>query len=137
MWRLVRGLRESGVTIILTTHYIDEAEEMADRIGVINRGEIVLVEDKLQLMQRFSRRQLTLQLQQPLQALPPELGHWQLELAAGGQTLVHRFGAASGPSDVGELLRRLAALGIGFKDLQTEQSSLEDIFVSLVGKDAA
>ena len=101
------------------------------------RGEVVLVEDKLQLMQRFSRRQLTLQLQRPLQALPVELGDWQLELAAGGQALVYRFGAASGPSDVGELLRRLAALGIEFKDLQTEQSSLEDIFVSLVGKDAA
>jgi ABC-2 type transport system ATP-binding protein len=137
MWQMVRGLQQRGVTIILTTHYIEEAEEMAERVGVINRGEIVLVEDKAQLMQRFSRRQLTLQLQQPLQAVPPELGDWQLELAAGGHTLVHRFGAASGPSDIGELLRRLAALGIEFKDLQTEQSSLEDIFVSLVGKDAA
>jgi ABC-2 type transport system ATP-binding protein len=132
MWQMVRGLQQRGVTIILTTHYIEEAEEMAERIGVINRGRIVLVEDKLQLMQRFSRRQLTLQLRRPLAALPAGLAEWPLELADGGRALVHRFGAAGGASDLGELLRRLVALGIEFKDLQTEQSSLEDIFVSLV-----
>ena len=132
MWQMVRGLQQRGVTIILTTHYIEEAEEMADRIGVIRQGEIILVEDKASLMRRFSRKQLTLQLQRPLQALPAELADWPLELADGGHALVHRFDTARGPSNVPELLRRLAALGIDFKDLQTEQSSLEDIFVSLV-----
>ena len=134
MWQMVRGLQQRGVTIILTTHYIEEAEEMAERIGVIRRGEIILVEDKARLMQRFSRKQLTLQLQRPLPALPAELADWQLELAADGLALVHRFDAARGPHQIAELLRRLAALGIEFKDLQTEQSSLEDIFVSLVHK---
>ena len=134
MWQMVRGLQQRGVTIILTTHYIEEAEEMAERIGVIRRGEIILVEDKARLMQRFSRKQLTLQLQRPLPALPAELAEWPLELAADGLALVHRFDTARGPQHVGELLRRLAALGIEFKDLQTEQSSLEDIFVSLVHK---
>jgi ABC-2 type transport system ATP-binding protein len=132
MWQMVRGLQQRGVTIILTTHYIEEAEEMAERIGVIRQGEIILVEDKAQLMQRFSRKRLTLHLQQPLPALPPALAPWQLELADGGQTLVHGFDADSGASKVPELLRRLGELGIDFKDLQTEQSSLEDIFVSLV-----
>ena len=134
MWQMVRGLQQRGVTIILTTHYIEEAEEMAERIGVIRRGEIILVEDKARLMQRYSRKQLTLQLQRPLPALPAELAEWPLELAADGLALVHRFDTARGPQHVGELLRRLAALGIEFKDLQTEQSSLEDIFVSLVHK---
>jgi ABC-2 type transport system ATP-binding protein len=107
---------------------------MAERIGVMRRGEIILVDDKARLMQRFSRKQLTLQLQRPLPALPAELAEWPLELAADGLALVQRFDAARGPQHVGELLRRLAALGIEFKDLQTEQSSLEDIFVSLVHK---
>jgi ABC-2 type transport system ATP-binding protein len=134
MWQMVRGLQQRGVTIILTTHYIEEAEEMAERIGVINGGQIVRVQDKAQLMQQLGRKQLTLQLQRPLSALPGELAEWQLELAADGLALVHRFDAARGPHQIGELLRRLAALGIEFKDLQTEQSSLEDIFVSLVHK---
>jgi ABC-2 type transport system ATP-binding protein len=134
MWLMVRALRDSGVTIILTTHYIEEAEEMAERIGVISHGEIILVEDKARLMQRFSRKQLTLQLQQPLPAVPPELADLELELADGGHALVHSFDAQQRRSSIAELLRRLAAAGIEFKDLQTEQSSLEDIFVSLVHK---
>ena len=132
MWQMVRGLQQRGVTIILTTHYIEEAEEMADRIGVIRQGEIILVEGKTQLMQRFSRKRLTLQLQRALPALPPELADWALQLADDGHALVHDFDAAQGASKVPELLRRLAGLGIDFKDLQTEQSSLEDIFVGLV-----
>jgi ABC-2 type transport system ATP-binding protein len=134
MWQMVRGLQQRGVTIILTTHYIEEAEEMAERIGVISGGELIRVQDKAQLMQQLGRKQLTLQLQRPLPALPGELAEWQLELAADGLALVHRFDAARGPHHIAELLRRLAALGIEFKDLQTEQSSLEDIFVSLVHK---
>ena len=105
---------------------------MAERIGVIRQGELILVEDKARLMQRFSRKQLTLQLQRPLSAVPPDLADWPLQLADGGHALVHGFDTAQGASKVPELLRRLGALGIDFKDLQTEQSSLEDIFVSLV-----
>jgi ABC-2 type transport system ATP-binding protein len=134
MWQMVRGLQQRGVTIILTTHYIEEAEEMAERIGVISGGELIRVQDKAQLMQQLGRKQLTLQLQRPLSALPGELAEWQLELAGDGLALVHRFDAARGPHHIAELLRRLAALGIEFKDLQTEQSSLEDIFVRLVHK---
>jgi ABC-2 type transport system ATP-binding protein len=134
MWQMVRGLQQRGVTIILTTHYIEEAEEMAERIGVISHGEIILVEDKARLMQQLGRKQLTLQLQAPLQAIPAEMADLPVELAARGQALVYRFDAAQGRSNIAELLRRLAALGIEFKDLQTEQSSLEDIFVSLVKK---
>ncbi len=132
MWQMVRGLQQRGVTIILTTHYIEEAEEMAERIGVMRQGELILVEDKARLMQRFSRKRLTLQLQRPLSAVPAELADWKLELADDGHALVHGFDAANGPSRVPELLRHLSALGIDVKDLQTEQSSLEDIFVSLV-----
>ena len=132
MWAMVRRLRERGVTIILTTHYIEEAEEMAERIGVISHGKIILVQDKAQLMQQLGRKRLTLQLQRPLHSLPAELADWPLQLADGGHALVHSFDTAKGSSNVPELLRRLQALGIGFKDLQTEQSSLEDIFVSLV-----
>ena len=132
MWRMVRGLQQRGVTIILTTHYIEEAEEMAERIGVIRQGDLILVDDKARLLQRFSRKRLTLQLQRPLLALPPELANWALALADDGHALVHGFDTANGPSKVPELLRQLAALGIDYKDLQTEQSSLEDIFVSLV-----
>ena len=134
MWQMVRGLQQRGVTIILTTHYIEEAEEMAERIGVIRQGEVILVEDKASLMQRFSRKRLTLQLRAPLQAVPAALAAWPLALADGGHALVHDFDTASGPSRVPELLRTLSTLGIDFKDLQTEQSSLEDIFVSLVHK---
>ena len=132
MWQMVRGLQQRGVTIILTTHYIEEAEEMADRIGVISHGKIILVQVKAQLMQQLGRKRLTLQLQRPLHSLPAELADWPLQLADGGHALVHSFDTAKGSSNVPELLRRLQALGIGFKDLQTEQSSLEDIFVSLV-----
>ena len=132
MWAMVRGLRASGVTIILTTHYIDEAEEMADRIGVINKGELILVQDKAELMNRLGRRQLTLQLQSPLAAIPAELAGHALELSADGQQLVYTFDAQDERSGIDVLLRRLAELGIDFKDLRTSQSSLEDIFVDLV-----
>jgi len=137
MWALVRNLRASGVTIILTTHYIDEAEEMADRIGVISKGEIVLVEDKTELMRKLGRKQLTLQLQQPLAALPPALAAHNLQLAPGGLELVYTYDTqAHEEAGIAALLRDLNAAGIAFKDLHTTQSSLEDIFVSLV-KDTA
>ncbi|HYN59758.1 MAG TPA: ABC transporter ATP-binding protein [Rubrivivax sp.] len=136
MWRMVRGLQAGGVTIILTTHYIEEAEEMADRIGVISQGEIILVEDKARLMQQLGKRQLTLHLQTPLACVPADLAGYRLALSADGLDLVYTFDAQQGRSDIAELLRRLAGHGIGFKDLQTAQSSLEDIFVSLVRKDA-
>jgi ABC-2 type transport system ATP-binding protein len=132
MWTMVRALRASGVTIILTTHYIDEAEEMADRIGVINKGELILVQDKAELMNRLGRRQLTLQLQSPLAAIPAELSGHALELSADGQQLVYTFDAQDERSGIDVLLRRLGELGIDFKDLRTSQSSLEDIFVDLV-----
>ena len=132
MWRMVRGLQDSGVTIILTTHYIEEAEEMADRIGVISHGEIILVENKDALMRKLGKKQLTLQLAAPLQAIPDDLSHFRLELSADRQSLLHTFDTQQGESDIPELLRRLAEHHIAFKDLQTEQSSLEDIFVSLV-----
>jgi ABC-2 type transport system ATP-binding protein len=134
MWNLVRGLRERGVTIILTTHYIQEAEEMADRIGVINGGELILVEDKVTLMKKLGKRRLTLDLQQPLAAVPPELAHWDLALRADGWVLEYSFDAASETTGIPELLRRMTELGLGFKDLSTSESSLEDIFVQLVGE---
>jgi ABC-2 type transport system ATP-binding protein len=134
MWQMVRALQQRGVTIILTTHYIEEAEEMAERVGVIDHGQIVLVEDKASLMRRFSRKQLTLQLRQPLDAVPPALGAWPLQLADGGRSLVARFDADQVGPSTAELLRALDAAGIAYRDLQTEQSSLEDIFVSLVHK---
>jgi ABC-2 type transport system ATP-binding protein len=136
MWRLVRGLQSSGVTIILTTHYIEEAEEMAERIGVIDKGRIILVEDKTRLMQRFSEKQLTLHLQEPLAQIPAALADWRLELSADRQDLVYSFDAQQERSHIAELLRALAAQSIEFKDLRTAQSSLEDIFVSLVRKEA-
>jgi ABC-2 type transport system ATP-binding protein len=132
MWQLVRELRRSGVTIILTTHYIEEAEEMADRIGVISHGELILVEDKIQLMRKLGRKQLTLQLREPMSALPAGLADWRLVLQAGGTVLEYDFDASEKSTDIPALLRRLGELGIGFKDLNTRQSSLEDIFVSLV-----
>ena len=132
MWTMVRALRASGVTIILTTHYIDEAEEMADRIGVINKGELILVQDKAELMNKLGRRQLTLQLQAPLAAIPAGLVGHALELSADGQQLVYTFDAQDERSGIDVLLRRLAEAGIDFKDLKTSQSSLEDIFVDLV-----
>jgi len=135
MWALVRRLRAGGVTIILTTHYIDEAEEMADRIGIINKGELVLAEEKATLMKKLGKRQLTLQLQQPIPAIPEQLGRWALALRAGGSELEYTYDArdtADGRSDIASLLRQLGELGIGFKDLSTHQSSLEEIFVNLV-----
>jgi ABC-2 type transport system ATP-binding protein len=132
MWDMVRGLREKGVTIILTTHYIEEAEEMADRVGVISKGELILVEDKAALMRKLGKKQLTLHLQEPLSEVPAGLGQYQLELAAEGAELVYTFDAQAEATGIAELLRALSAKGIDFKDLQTEQSSLEEIFVSLV-----
>lgn len=132
MWEMVRGLREQGVTIILTTHYIEEAEEMADRIGVISNGELILVEDKDVLMRKLGKKQLTLQLQEPLTAIPPGLEAYQLELAAEGAELVYTFDAQAETTGIAELMKQLAARGLDFKDLRTEESSLEDIFVSLV-----
>jgi len=131
MWNLVRGLRERGVTIILTTHYIEEAEEMADRVGVINKGELIVVEEKTTLMKKLGKRQLTLHLQERMAAIPPTLASWPLELNGDGTELVYTFDANQAESISG-LLRRLVELGIGFKDLNTRESSLEDIFVSLV-----
>ena len=132
MWVMVRKLRERGVTIILTTHYIEEAEEMADRIGVISKGEIILVEDKAVLMRKLGKKQLTLQLQSPLEALPAKLSDYALELAADGHELIYTFDAQAEETGIAGLLRRLSEEGVDFKDLHTSQSSLEDIFVSLV-----
>ena len=132
MWQSVRFLRDSGVTIILTTHYIEEAELMADRIGVINKGEIVLVEDKSELMRKLGRKQLTLQLHGPLDALPEELSNYKLSLAAGGRELVYTYDTQGERTGITGLLRDLNLAGIGFKDLHTTQSSLEEIFVDLV-----
>jgi len=132
MWAMVRALRATGVTIILTTHYIDEAEEMADRIGVINKGELILVEDKAELMNKLGRKQLTLQLQNRLEDIPQALSGYPLELSADGQQLVYTFDAQSEHTGIDVLLRQLGEAGIDFKDLRTSQSSLEDIFVNLV-----
>lgn len=132
MWRLVRELREQGTTIILTTHYIEEAEDMADRIGVINKGELVVVEDKTALMRKLGKKELALTLRQPLTALPAELNAWPLNLSADGQTLVYTFDSQTEETGIAELLRALNQHGIDFKDLRSSESSLEDIFVSLV-----
>ena len=137
MWNLVRRLRESGVTIILTTHYIEEAEEMADRVGVILKGELILVQDKTELMKKLGRKTLTLNLQDPLEVLPPELAEWDLTLRDEGNELEFVFDSNAEKTGVPSLLRRLSDLGIAFKDLNTRQSSLEDIFVSLVHRDPA
>jgi ABC-2 type transport system ATP-binding protein len=132
MWEMVRKLRESGVTIILTTHYIEEAEEMADRVGVISKGELILVEDKKVLMRKLGKKQLTLQLQEPLTAVPAGLTQYDLQLGAGGTELTYTFDGQAEHTGIAELLRALAGRGVDFKDLQTQQSSLEEIFVSLV-----
>lgn len=132
MWNLVRDLRASGVTIILTTHYIEEAQEMADRIGVISKGEIILVENKTRLMQKLGKKQLTVKLTTALQAVPPELGEYKLTLANQGRDLVYTFDVQSEETGIAGLLRRLSERGLDFVDLQTKQSSLEEIFVSLV-----
>lgn len=132
MWEMIRKLRESGVTIILTTHYIEEAEDMADRVGVIQRGEIILVEEKTELMHKFGRKQLTLQLSEPLSALPAELNPENLNLSDDGQQLTYTYDAQQDQAAIARLLRQLAERGIDYRDLHTSQSSLEDIFVSLV-----
>lgn len=132
MWSLVSRLQEKGVTIILTTHYIEEAQEMADRIGVINKGEIILVEEKNELMRKLGKKQLTLHLPQALPAIPAGLQSYGLTLSADGQELVCTYDAQDEGLDVPELISRLTAAGVRFKDIQTTQSSLEDIFVSLV-----
>lgn len=132
MWSMVRTLREHGATIILTTHYIEEAEEMADRIGIINNGEIILVEDKKVLMQKLGKRQLNLQLQTPLAAIPEQLKHLPLELLAEGTELLYTFDTKGEQTGIAELLKQLNQLGIDFNDLNSSQSSLEDIFVNLV-----
>ena len=132
MWAMVRALRETGVTIILTTHYIEEAEQMADRIGVINKGEIILVEEKAALMEKLGKKQLILQLQRPLEKVPEKLADYQLELSKDGHQLVSTFHAEHEQSKIGSLLRALAEQGIDFKDLQTRESSLEEIFVDPV-----
>jgi ABC-2 type transport system ATP-binding protein len=134
MWQVVRALRESGVTIILTTHYIEEAEEMADRIGVINNGEIILVEDKAELMRKLGKKQLTLHLQRKLDALPVELAKHHLTLAADGNELVYTYDTQGERTGITALLADLNLAGIRFRDLHTTQSSLEDIFVDLVGR---
>jgi ABC-2 type transport system ATP-binding protein len=136
MWNLVRRLRDSGVTIILTTHYIEEAEEMADRVGVISRGQLILVEKKTALMHKLGKKQLTLSLAEPLLAVPPELAEWDLALEADGNVLRFTFDANADRTGVPSLLRRMSDIGIGFKDLETQQSSLEDIFVGLVSERA-
>jgi ABC-2 type transport system ATP-binding protein len=134
MWNVVRALRDTGVTIILTTHYIEEAEEMADRIGIISKGEIILVEDKIELMHKLGTKRLTLHLQAPLGEVPAALAAYRLELSAGGDELVYTYDTQQERTGITILLRDLAEAGIRFKDLQTDQSSLEEIFVSLVEK---
>ncbi|WAC59572.1 ABC transporter ATP-binding protein [Brevundimonas sp. SL130] len=135
MWTMVRKLRERGVTIILTTHYIEEAEEMADRVGVILKGELILVEEKTALMKKLGKKTLTLNLIEPLTALPADLSNWALALNADGGELEYSFDAQADDTGVPSLIRQLERLNIGFKDLNTRQSSLEDIFVSLVHRD--
>lgn len=134
MWGLVRRLRETGVTIILTTHYIEEAEEMADRVGVISQGELILVEDKAELMQKLGRKELTVQLAEPLGAVPPQLAQWQLSLSDDGRALRYVFDRHAERTGIPSLLAKLSELRLEFSDLETKQSSLEDIFVGLVSE---
>lgn len=136
MWQMVRALREQGVTIILTTHYIAEAEEMADRIGVINNGEIVLVEDKAELMSKLGKKQLTLQLHDRLDEIPNDLANYELELLADGTQLIYTYNTRTDHADIPALLEDLNGAGIRFTDLQTKQSSLEEIFVNLVREES-
>jgi len=134
MWSLVQQLRENGVTIILTTHYIDEAEEMADRIGVIHKGELIVVEEKTKLMNKLGKKQLTLILPEPLATIPSELKDWGLSLNGAGHELEYTYSTNQEHTEIPMLLQRLSELGIEFKDLNTRQSSLEDIFLSLVSE---
>jgi ABC-2 type transport system ATP-binding protein len=136
MWNVVRELSDSGVTIILTTHYIEEAEQMADRIGVINRGEIILVEEKNELMRKLGKKQMTLHLHQEVSALPADLAEFGLEIGPGGLELVYTYDTRGERTGITTLLAALAEAGIRFKDLSTTQSSLEEIFVSLVKRSA-
>ncbi len=136
MWALVRGLRDKGVTVILTTHYIEEAEEMADRIGVINGGRLVLVQEKTALMRKLGKRHLTLTLRKPMDSLPPELADWPLELGESGRRLIYTFNADAEGASIPLLLRRLGELGVDYRDLETSASTLEDIFIDLVGRGA-
>ena len=136
MWKLVHGLRERGVTIILTTHYIEEAEEMADRVGVINKGQLLLVDEKSALMKKLGKRELDLALVEPLSAVPDGLDRWHLSLENDGKTLRYVFDATEEHTGIPSLLRELSARDIAFKDLETSKSSLEDIFVDLVGERA-
>jgi ABC-2 type transport system ATP-binding protein len=135
MWTLVRGLRDTGVTIILTTHYIEEAEEMADRIGVINKGSLILVEEKAELMKKLGKKYLTLHLREPIQTIPPGLESWSLELKSDGHELMYSVDGSNN-IDISALLNRMNELSIVVKDLQMQQSSLEDIFVKLVSEPA-
>jgi ABC-2 type transport system ATP-binding protein len=135
MWQLVRSLQARGVTIILTTHYIDEAEEMAERVGVISKGEIILVENKAELMRKLGKKQLTLHLDKKLERVPPELADYHLELSSDGNDLIYTYDTQGQRASIAALLEDLDKAGIRFKDLQTTQSSLEDIFVSLVRED--
>ncbi|MCA3177469.1 MAG: ABC transporter ATP-binding protein [Burkholderiaceae bacterium] len=137
MWQLVRGLRDTGVTIILTTHYIEEAEEMADRVGVISKGRIILVEDKVELMRKLGKKRLTLQLERPIAQVPATLAPYALELSADGGELAYTYDTRSAQLDMVGFMRRLGEAGLTFKDLHTTQSSLEDIFVDLVKREAA
>jgi ABC-2 type transport system ATP-binding protein len=132
MWNMVRRLRENGTTIILTTHYIEEAEEMADRVGVIDKGELILVEEKKELMKKLGRKVLHLQLAEPLKAIPAELSEWKLELSEDGGRLTYEFDAKADRTGVPSLLAAMRDAGIAFKDLDTHESSLEDIFVGLI-----
>ncbi|WP_369641911.1 ABC transporter ATP-binding protein [Acidovorax sp. A79] len=135
MWRLVRALRDAGTTIILTTHYLEEAEDMADRIGVIRKGELIVVEDKNVLMRKLGKKQLALTLQQPMQQIPASLARWPLVLSQGGTMLTYTFDTQQEDTGIAALLRALAEHGIDFKDLHSSESSLEDIFVGLVHQD--
>lgn len=132
MWEMVREMRAKGVTIVLTTHYIEEAEEMADRIGVISKGKLIVVDDKKGLMQKLGKKQLRLQLQNPISELPSELADFQLEIADDGNELLYTFDTQQEHTGIADLLRRLDRLGIDFKDLHSKQSSLEEIFINLV-----
>ena len=135
MWNVVQSLRESGVTVILTTHYIEEAEQLADRVGVINHGEIILVEEKHKLMREFGKKELVLHLQEPLASIPPALGDYHLELAEGGEELTYHYDTKGDHTGITALLGELHRAGIRFNDLNTSQSSLEEIFVGLVHKE--
>jgi len=137
MWKLIGELRQTGVTIILTTHYIEEADEMANRVGVINHGQLMLVEDKTALMEKLGKKTLSIMLAEPIEALPPELADWDVALKAEGQEIEYLFDTRAERTGVSSLLRKLGDLGIGYKDLNTRQSSLEDIFVSLVHQEKA